>query len=102
MQRLTGSGYPPIREWSFQLQAKLLDQITKLDVVAVHELRQLLRAARFRLEAAQLECLPELGIGGDLHDVGVELLDDCGRSAARHQHGKPEADVDAGQSRLGE
>src|SRR5258708_5365655 len=59
---------------SLHLQAKLLNQITKFDVVPVHEFRQLLRRARPRLEAAQLERLLELGIGDDLHDVGVELL----------------------------
>src|SRR6516165_8058666 len=89
-------------QWLLDLQAKLLNQLTKLNVISVHEFRQLLWAARHRLEPALLQALLEFGIGGDLHYVCVELLHNRGRRAARHQHRKPQADIDAGQAGLGE
>src|SRR4026208_2304521 len=83
---------------SFHLQTEPLNQITKLDIVLVQELRQFLRAARYGVEPAHGERLLELRIGDDLGDVGIELLDDGCRRAARDKHGEPEAHVHARQS----
>src|SRR5262249_59865039 len=71
---------------SFQLQAEPLDEIAKLDVVLVQEIRQLLGRARLSLEAARCQSVLELGIGGDLRNVGAELPDDRRRRAAGHEH----------------
>src|SRR5437667_2841526 len=67
---------------SFHLQTELLDEIAKLDVVLVQEIRQLLGRARLSLEAARCQGALELGIGDHLRNVGAELADDCRRRAA--------------------
>src|SRR5207247_9711326 len=83
---------------SFHLQTELLDEIAKLDVVLVQEIRQLLGRARLSLEAARCQGALEFGIGDHLRNVGAELADDCRRRAAGDEHREPDADVDAGQS----
>src|SRR6266478_9120194 len=83
---------------SFHLQTELLDEIAKLDVVLVQEIRQLLGRARLSLEAARCQGVLEFGIGDHLRDVGAELADDCLGRAAGDEDREPNADVDAGQS----
>src|SRR3954454_3670855 len=61
---------------SFDLQDDLLNQIAEFDIVLSHELRQFLGTARYGVEPAHGECLPEIRIGDDLGDLGIELLDD--------------------------
>src|SRR5207247_9918872 len=89
-----GSQPGQLRAWriaaaSFHLQAELLDEIAKLDVVLVQEIRQLLGRARLSLEAARSQGVLDSGIGDHLRNGGAELAHACLGRRPRLVHGLP-------------
>lgn len=84
------------------LEPELLDQVAKLQVIALHECAKVLRTLDPHLQAADFERLAVFGIGRHLGKVRMQLLNDGGRRTSRHQCREPKNGVHARQALFGE